>query len=188
MTLWTDEYGIKRVVIGCFLKGVELGRRSYFGHFIYADKKTWPKDVKYSSTCASSSVTYDNIEIDCITSWDLMGIEARLKRPVIWSLYSSADEAVAPTLSVRADYGRKSASIDTTKSTHSAITGSLPDDGEDKVNGWDYQDCQYQPLTVPACKGVNLSFRYYEDSQKAVDVFGYKIELEVDEEALSERV
>ena len=190
MTLWTDEYGIKRVIIGCFIKGVELGRRSYFGHFIHAEKENWPKDVKWSSTCASSSVTYDAFPIHCITSWDRMGTEINQKYVERLHLYSRADETVAPTISVGADYGRQQVTISET--IHKAIAGEPTEDdwrlGYDKATGWDYQNCEYQIFGVPEHRGHNLSVSYFEDSQKAVHVFGYNLYLEGKKEPEPERV
>ena len=78
ITLWTDENGIKRLVIGTFLKGVEDGRRSYFGHFIQADYE-WYKDVEYSAGCGDTTKTYQNITSTVITSPDFMGIPDRKK-------------------------------------------------------------------------------------------------------------
>ena len=191
MALWSDESNIKRYIIGCFIKGVELGRRSYFGHFVQADKDAHYKDVSLVSTCSSQSVTYTNIPMTVITGWDNIGMQHVEKQYDSIDVDWLADSATTATVTVYADYGTVNSGGD--EITHAGIQGTPAvsdwQHGYDYIPGIDYQIDEYDVTgisegTSNEVNGTNFAVKFYETSQIYVRVYQYTMKLKADPQAI----
>ena len=183
IALWSDTNDIKRFIIGTVASGVEGSRRSYFGHYIQGDKDNHYKDVLYTGTCASATTTYQNITSTIITSWDVLGVNEMDKQFHAIHTEWYAGGSTTATITVRADYGRRTASCTI---SHAGIENEPSDSewwlGYDYVEGWDYQIIESDPKAIPLgvvtgtsdsqeVLGRNVSIKFTETSDKELKVF-----------------
>ena len=178
VALFTDIYDIKRFVYGAVIPGVESGKRSWFSHLFLADKDDHFKDISVTATCAlSTALTYSDINMRVITSWDTMGMGEFVKS--FRSIHTNweANGAVTGNLTISTDYGAKNSG--TIAISHAGyINEPVVTDwkhGYLYLKGWDYQTSEYDKEHIPELSGTNFSLKFSETSDHYVEIYDFTL-------------
>jgi hypothetical protein len=178
VALWTDENSLKRFIIATYVKGVELGRRSWFGHFVMADYNHY-KDVSESSIYGDSDTQYSDITQTVTTQWNNVGTPELKKdfSDVYLEWYSSGVATANLTLGL--DHGRDSSTAALAQSAESFPSGEPTGWGSlgyEFISGWDFKRNEIDNANWNGTPmGERFSLKFSESSSEYTKVYSFTL-------------